>query len=54
MEIGWRMSDAHPAEAPISLSYASDPQSDWQQIADWQSDTGRYMWTADSAVPPKA
>ena len=53
VEIGWRVEDAHPAEAPIALSFAADRQGEWQQIGDWQADTGRHLWTADPAVPPK-
>ena len=53
VEIGWRMTDANPAATPIALSYATDPQSEWQPITDSQPDTGRYLWTADPTVPAK-
>ena len=53
VEIGWKVEDAHPAERPVALSFAADRQGEWQQIGDWQADTGRHLWTADPDVPAK-
>ncbi|HUG92580.1 MAG TPA: hypothetical protein VML55_17200 [Planctomycetaceae bacterium] len=54
IEIAWRVSDAHPAESPILLSYAAERDGEWQNIGDWQPDSGRYVWTADARLAPKA
>lgn len=51
--IQWRLSDAHPADKPISISFAANRQGPWQPITGWTEDTGRYVWTVGPGMPSK-
>ena len=49
--IRWRMTDAHPAEKAISLSYAATPKGPWEAISGWSPDTGAFTWTVGPGAP---
>jgi hypothetical protein len=49
----WRISEAHPADKPISLSFAANRQGPWQPITGWTEDSGRYVWTVGPGMPSK-
>lgn len=51
--IQWRLSEAHPADKAISLSFAANRQGPWQPITGWTEDTGRYVWTVGPGMPSK-
>lgn len=51
--IQWKYSDEFPADLPISLSYAVNPEGPWHKIGDWMENSGRYVWTVDSTIPSR-
>jgi hypothetical protein len=51
--IQWRLSETHPADRPISISFAANRQGPWQPITGWTEDTGRHIWTVGPGTPSK-
>lgn len=52
--ITWKATDPHFAEKPILLSYRADrADSPWIPIADRLDNSGRYIWTLPSNIPPR-
>jgi hypothetical protein len=51
--VRWRTYDVHPAEKPVTLSYAAAPQGPWHPIATAIEDTGSHLWSVGPAVPSK-
>ncbi len=52
--ITWRVSDPHPADRPIVLSYRPDsPGAIWQQFTGPIANTGRFAWTLPANAPPR-
>jgi hypothetical protein len=49
----WRVTDPHPQNVQIAVSYSSRPDGPWQPLRDWQADTGLLEWTVDSTMPPE-
>jgi hypothetical protein len=51
--IRWSVDDANPAEKPVALSYAEDPNGPWEPISGWTEDAGEYSWTVGPGVPAR-
>ncbi len=51
--IRWNVDDDHPAELPIALTYADNPNGPWEPITGWLPDTGSYLWTIGSGMPSR-
>lgn len=51
--ITWQAGDQQLSDAPIALSYSSDPNGPWEPIGGWQSNTGNYVWNIGANVPPR-
>jgi len=51
--IRWTMSDAHPAEKPISISWSESAQGPWKTITGWRAAAGSYLWTTAGDVPAR-
>jgi hypothetical protein len=49
--IRWTMSDANPAEKPISIAYSESAEGPWKSISGWQAAKGSYLWTTTGDVP---
>ncbi len=52
--IRWRASDLHLAPQPISIAYRADqPGAPWHTIADRIDNSGQFIWTVPTTVPPR-
>lgn len=51
--IRWSVTDDHPADKPVLLSYAATPNGPWEPISGWQPNTGNYMWSVGPGVPAR-
>jgi len=49
--IRWEVKDEHLGQAPIGLFCSPSPEGPWQQIGDWQPNTGQYVWTPAPGTP---
>jgi hypothetical protein len=49
--IHWEADDLTPADRPISLSFAAQPDGPWMTIASGLRNTGRYVWQLDGRTP---
>ncbi len=50
--IGWEVSDKMLAEKPVTLSYSAQPGGQFTPFASNLENTGRYIWSLDSSIPP--
>lgn len=48
--INWQVSDDYPADQPVSLAFATDPNGIWEQITGWIPDTGSHVWTVNPTM----
>lgn len=54
VSISWRAHDPHLAARPVTLFWRADqPNAPWQQIAANLENSGRYIWTVPSNLPPR-
>jgi len=51
--ITWEAEDRMPAARPITLNFSDQPGGPWTPIAAGLENTGRYVWTLDSRLPPQ-
>ena len=51
--ITWQVADQTLADRPIALSYSTNPDGPWEQITGWHPNTGQFIWTVSSRVPPR-
>jgi hypothetical protein len=51
--IRWNMSDAHPAEKPISIAWSESAKGPWKTITGWRAAAGSYLWTTAGDVPAR-
>jgi hypothetical protein len=52
--ITWRASDPHLASKPVVLLYRADAaDAAWQPITERIANTGKYIWTVPTGVPPR-
>jgi hypothetical protein len=51
VQIRWKITEARPAEKPVSLYYAASPAGPWEPISGWRPDTGSFTWTAGPGAP---
>ncbi len=49
----WVAEDAHFGTTPVLLEYAVDKAGPWTKIADWQANSGHYIWPIESGMPGK-
>lgn len=49
----WKVTEDNPADQPILLSYAADPNGPWTPIGSWQADAGSYVWTVGPGTPSR-
>lgn len=49
--IRWRVTDEHPADEPVALTYAAGPNGPWQTISGWRRDEGSYVWKVQPNTP---
>ncbi len=50
--IRWKVVEEHPAEKPVSLYYAANPNGPWEPISGWKDDlNGSFEWTVGAGVP---
>ncbi len=53
VRVSWRTNDNHPADRPIALSYATDPNGIWEPISGWIEDSGEYIWALAPNTPTR-
>ncbi len=53
VRVMWETTDNHPADRPIALSYATDPNGIWEPISGWIEDTGEYIWALAPNTPTR-
>jgi hypothetical protein len=51
LTVVWRADDKNLAAAPISLSYAENPEGPWTPMVGGLENTGRYVWRIPPATP---
>lgn len=51
--ISWTVSEQNPAEKPIAINYATQPDGPWEPIVEWQEDLGRFTWSVRPGNPSK-
>uniref|UniRef100_A0A7C2NXQ8 Fibronectin type III domain-containing protein n=1 Tax=Schlesneria paludicola TaxID=360056 RepID=A0A7C2NXQ8_9PLAN len=51
LTIQWRAEDKNLAAAPISLSYAENPEGPWTSMVGGLENTGRYVWRIPPGTP---
>lgn len=51
--ITWQVADQKLHDRPIALSYSATPNGPWEPIADWQPNTGHYIWSMGPGVPAR-
>lgn len=49
----WKVSEAYPANQPISLEYGTSAIGPWLPIGTWQADQGHYLWELNENMPPE-
>lgn len=52
IRLAWRVSEQHPATAPIRLEYSTSNSGPWTPVFDWQADPGGYEMPIQSGMPP--
>jgi hypothetical protein len=53
IHVRWSVAEDYPAERPVALSYATDPNGVWEPITGWIDDTGHYTWTIAPNMPQR-
>ncbi|WP_166821460.1 fibronectin type III domain-containing protein [Thalassoroseus pseudoceratinae] len=53
VRVMWETSDNHPADRPVALSYATDPNGIWEPISGWTENTGEYVWSLAPNTPTR-
>lgn len=51
--IQWRAADAHLAERPIRIFYATTPNGPWTILASRQPNSGQFAWKITEDTPPR-
>jgi hypothetical protein len=53
VQVRWSVVEDYPAERPVALSYATDPNGVWEPITGWIDDAGHYTWTIAPNMPQR-
>lgn len=53
LQLRWKTTEDHPSDKPISLYFSANPNGPWETISTWRADTGEFVWTVTSIVPPQ-
>lgn len=51
VQLGWRVTDLHPAPLPVRLEYSTAPNGPWTPVFDWQADQGGFEWSIRPGTP---